>query len=161
MEQVVIAVGANLGDRLKSFQKAAQFFSDISESPIKKASIWESEPVGPAKYTFYNSVVQITTDLEPVELLNKLKQFEKTAGRTDTKRWGPRVLDLDIICFGDLVIDDDTLIIPHPEYERRLFVLMPMNELMPEWSDPVTGKSISQMIESAPGMEIEKTDISW
>lgn len=161
MESVIIAIGANLGNRLHTFKKAAQFLSNLSRSPIEKASIWESEPVGPAKYTFYNSVVKITTDLQSQELLKRLKQFEKAAGRSKTERWGPRVLDLDIISFGDLVIDDDTLIIPHPEYQRRLFVLLPMSEIAPDWCDPVSGTNIQQLIELAPGMEIEKTDISW
>ncbi|WP_069130401.1 2-amino-4-hydroxy-6-hydroxymethyldihydropteridine diphosphokinase [Rhodohalobacter halophilus] len=161
MEQVIVAIGANLGDRLKSFQKAAHFLSELSDSPIKLASIWESEPVGPAKYTFLNSAIQITTDLSPGRLLKKLKEFEKLAGRTESTRWGPRILDLDIISYGNLVIDNDTLIIPHPEYQRRLFVLLPMQELIPDWCDPQTGKTIQDLIESAPGMEIKKTDISW
>ncbi len=161
METVVVAIGANLGDRLKSFELASEFLKTLSLQPIIKSSIWESEPVGPAKYTFYNGTVKITTDLAPKDLLKKLKSFEKEAGRTQTKRWGPRVLDLDIIRYGNLVIDEDTLIIPHPEYQKRLFVLKPMLEIDPDWVDVLTGTPIQHMIDIAPRMEIEKTDISW
>ena len=161
METVIVAIGANFGDRLKSFQSASDFLEVLSLKPIVKSSIWESEPVGPAKYTFYNGAVKITTDLSPQNLLDQLKDFEKDAGRTQTERWGPRVLDLDIIRYGNLVIDKDTLIIPHPEYRKRLFVLKPMLEIDPDWVDISTGTPIQQMVEYAPRMEIEKTDISW
>jgi 2-amino-4-hydroxy-6-hydroxymethyldihydropteridine diphosphokinase len=161
METVIIAVGANLGDRLQSFKSASTFLESISGTPVEKASIWESEPVGPAKYPFLNSAVKITTDSAPKVLLKKLKSFEKEAGRTQTERWGPRVLDLDIIRYGNLVIDDDTLIIPHPEYQKRLFVLLPMIEIDPDWVDPLSGIPIQQLAHKAPRMEIEKTDISW
>lgn len=161
METVIIAIGANLGDRLKSFKLAAEFLNSLSLKPIVKSSIWESEPVGPAKYTFYNGAAKITTGLSPQDLLDQLKTFEKEAGRTQTERWGPRVLDLDIIRYGNLVIDKDTLIIPHPEYQKRLFVLKPMLEIDPDWVDISTGTPIQQMVEKAPRMEIEKTDISW
>ena len=135
--------------------------TELSENDAQKSSIWESEPVGPAKYPFYNCVIKITTELEPIPLLHELKSFEKRAGRTSSVRWGPRVIDLDIIRFGDLVIDTDTLIIPHPEYQKRLFVLKPMLEIDPDWVDVLTGTPIQHMIDIAPRMEIEKTDISW
>ncbi len=161
METVIVAIGANLGDRLKSFKSASRFLQNLSVEPIVKSSIWESEPVGPARYTFFNGAAKITTGVPPVELLNKLKSFEKEAGRTRTERWGPRVLDLDIIRYGNLVIDEDTLIIPHPEYQKRLFVLKPMLEIDPDWVDISTGTPIQQLVEGAPRMEIEKTDKSW
>ncbi len=161
MESVIIAIGANLGDRLGSLKKAAAFLEDLSITPPVKASIWESEPVGPAKYPFYNTTVKITTDLTPKKLLEKLKQVEKQVGRIQTERWGPRILDLDIIRFGNLVIDSDNLIIPHPEYKNRLFVLLPMLEIDPEWCDPANGKALKTLAEEAPEIEIQQTDISW
>lgn len=162
MEKVVIASGSNLGNRLGYLERAGTFLSELTQGTIKKASIWESEPVGAAEYTFLNSAALIETEKEPGELLVLLKNFEQECGREkDPERWGPRVLDLDIIAYGNLVIDQESLIIPHPEYHRRLFVLCPMKELLPDWTDPVTHKSIEVMIDEAPKIEIHKTDLTW
>ena len=162
METVIIAAGSNLGDRSGYMKRAGKFLSGLSDGLVKKSSVWESEPVGPAEYTFLNSTALIETTRKPRELLRLLKEFEQKCGREkDPQRWGPRVLDLDIIVFGDLVIDRETLIIPHPEYHRRLFVLYPMMEIIPGWTDPVTRKGLGEMIGEAPAIEIKKTDLSW
>lgn len=162
MEEIIIALGSNLGDRHKNLQKAGNFLNELSQEPILKSSIWESEPVGGAKFTFYNAAVIIKSNFSPVRLLEKLKLFEQACGREKKpKRWGPRVLDLDIICYGNLVIDNESLIIPHAEYHKRLFVLLPMNEVVSNWVDPKTSKTIKQMMASAPQIDIKKTKISW
>jgi 2-amino-4-hydroxy-6-hydroxymethyldihydropteridine diphosphokinase len=162
MEEVIVAVGSNLGDRQENLQKAGIFLEQLSEGSIQKSSIWQSEPVGAAKFTFYNSVAAIKTSLQPGELLQELKLFEQQCGREkNPERWGPRILDLDIISYGNLVIDNESLIIPHPEYHRRLFVLYPISEIAPGWIDPKSSKTVKQMIDSAPQIEINKTKISW
>ncbi len=162
MEKVVIALGSNLGNRLQTLQKAGDFLSSLSEKPVKKASIWESEPVGGAKFRFYNTVAEIATTLPPSELLGQLKEFEQQCGREQNpERWGPRILDLDIIRFGSLLVQTENLIIPHPEYKSRLFVLLPMEEINRSWCDPVTHTPISDLIDQAPGIEIEKTAFAW
>lgn len=162
METVVIAAGSNLGNRLHYLEKAGRFLEALSSGLIKKSSVWESEPVGNARYTFYNTAAVIQTSLEAVQLLKHLKEFERECGREkNPRRWGPRVLDLDIIGFGNLVIERESLIIPHPEYHRRLFVLYPMLEIIPEWVDPDTGKHLSKLIDEAPELEIKKTDLNW
>jgi 2-amino-4-hydroxy-6-hydroxymethyldihydropteridine diphosphokinase len=162
MEKAIIAVGSNLGDRHKMIRKAGQFLNQLSETGPKKSSIWESEPIGGAKYTFYNAAALITTDLPPEELLKRLKEYELACGREeDHARWSPRILDLDIITYGDLVIELDNLIIPHPEYKKRLFVLYPMQEVDPGRDDVQTGALLSTLIENAPGMEIRKTELKW
>ena len=162
MEQAVIAIGSNLGDRLKMVQKAGEFLTHISESKPIKSSIWESEPIGGAKYTFYNAVALITAGLSPGDLLRKLKDFEMVCGRkSDHARWSPRILDLDIITYGNLVIEMDNLIIPHPEYRKRLFVLYPIGEICPDWVDHTTNESLGTIVKNAPGMEIKKTELKW
>jgi len=162
MEPVIIAVGSNLGSRHSYVKKAGHYLGQLSSGEILKSSIWESEPVGPAKYTFLNAAVKITTGLKPGQLLKKLKNFEQQLGREkNSKRWGPRILDLDIITYGSLVIHEENLIIPHPEYSRRLFVLLPMMEIAEGWHDPVTGKAPGEYINSAPGMHINRTKLTW
>lgn len=162
MEAVTIALGSNLGDKRKTLTEAGKFLESISAKPIVKSSLWKSEPVGPSKYEFLNAAVKIFTSVEPVLLLKALKEYEHKAGREkNPKRWAPRILDLDIIQFGNLVIQKESLIIPHQEYSRRLFVLLPMQETSPDWQDPVTGETIQKMIDNAPTIQIEKTDFSW
>ncbi len=162
MESVIIAAGSNLGDRQSMLKNAGKFLDTISETQVQKSSIWESEPVGPSKFTFLNSAAKITTDAQPLELLYVLKEFEQKMGRKkDSPRWGPRILDLDIIAFGRLVIHKESLIIPHPEYSRRLFVLLPMLEITQNWSDPGTQKSLQESLKNAPDMRIDKTKLSW
>ncbi|MFO7847904.1 MAG: 2-amino-4-hydroxy-6-hydroxymethyldihydropteridine diphosphokinase [Balneolaceae bacterium] len=162
MEPVIIALGSNLGDRQRVLHSAGLFLKSLSTTQFRKSSIWESEPVGPAKYPFLNAVISIDTQLTPQNLLKKLKQFERATGRDHHPvRWGPRILDLDIIAYGSLVIQSDTLIIPHPEFSKRLFVLLPLQQVEPEWSDPETGKTVSQLVENAPAMKIVQTTTSW
>lgn len=162
MEQVIIAAGSNLGDRAEYLRSASRFLESITEGELVKSSIWESEPVGGARYSFYNTAARIETTLEPQELLKQLKEFEQKCGREkNPERWGPRVLDLDIIQFGNLVIQDDNLIIPHSEYTKRLFVLLPMKEIAPEPFKPLGISSLDEAIRRAPTIEIRKTDIVW
>lgn len=162
MEEIIIAVGSNLGDRLSYIQKAGVYLEKISENPVQKASIWESEPVGGAKYTFLNTAARIYTNRTPLELLKNLKSFEQTCGREkNPERWGPRVIDLDIISYGNLVIEQESLIIPHPEFSKRRFVLNPMLEINSDWCDPRTGLDIKQIQQNAPSLKIYKTEYSW
>lgn len=162
MEPVIIAVGSNMGDRLSYVQKAGEFLEKLSENGIKKSSVWESEPVGGAKYHFLNCAAEIHTSLLPEKLLKHLKDFEQTCGRaTHPVRWGPRVIDLDLIGYGNLVIQQEGLIIPHAEYKKRLFVLLPLQEIKSDWLDPVNKTHIEQLVKEAPQMEIQKTGYDW
>lgn len=162
MEPVIIAVGSNLGDRHDVLKKTGAFLESLSAGEIHKSSIWDSEPIGPSKYNFLNCAARIKTRCGPFELLELLKGFEQKMGRKkNSKRWGPRILDLDIIAWGRLVIHEENLIIPHPEYSKRQFVLLPMNEITQGWADPITGKTLNDYLKSAPDMQIEKTKLMW
>lgn len=162
MEEVIIAVGSNMGDRLSYIQKAGELLESLSESEIQKSSIWESEPIGGAKYTFLNCAAKIVTSLKPEILLKKMKEFEQACGREKNPvRWGPRLIDLDLIAFGDLVIQKEDLIIPHPEFKNRLFVLLPLQEIDSDWRDPIVQQPIGELIKNAPEMDLQKTDYNW
>jgi len=96
---------------------------------------------------FLNMAVQLETDLEPPELLEKLLGIERKLGRVRTLRWGPRTLDLDLLLFEDMTIRSPGLTVPHPEMSRRGFVLAPLTEIAPDVKHPETGHTIRQMYE--------------
>ncbi|TVQ15631.1 MAG: 2-amino-4-hydroxy-6-hydroxymethyldihydropteridine diphosphokinase [Balneolaceae bacterium] len=162
MEKTIIGLGANLGDTALSFRQARAFLAGLSEKPARFSGIYTSEPVGIADREFLNAAALIHTSLPPHELLTSLKEFEKTLGRDMTKaRWSNRLIDLDIIVYGDLLYDRDGLKIPHPEYRNRLFVLYPLRDLLPGFTDPETRMPIGELIDAAPKISVSKSTVNW
>lgn len=162
MAEVIIGLGSNLDDPHNQLQQARQFLSALSESEPLCSSIYQSEPVGPSEQDFLNAVMVIYTELSPEELFKKLKNQEKKQGRPSRyPKWTSRTIDLDIIAYDDLVLETDTLIIPHAEYKKRLFVLEPLKEVFPDWHDPKDAQTIGEMMDHAPTIRIEKTQLSW
>jgi 2-amino-4-hydroxy-6-hydroxymethyldihydropteridine diphosphokinase len=131
-----LSLGANLGDRLAALQRAVDLLREAPGVDVEASSrVWETEPVGgPEQPDFLNVVVRITTDLAPLELLAVCQRVEEALGRVREVRWGPRTIDIDVLLFGDLTIDEPVLVVPHPRMLERAFVLLPLLELDP---DPV------------------------
>jgi 2-amino-4-hydroxy-6-hydroxymethyldihydropteridine diphosphokinase len=153
MAQVYIGLGSNLGCREENLARALRRLSEISDGSIKvlrHSSIYESKPWGKTEQPdFLNQVAEVETTLEPKEFLVLLKKIERELGRTqDAERWGPRVIDLDILFWGDLILNDDDLAIPHPFISDREFVLAPLSELASHLIHPVTGRTVEEMLAS-------------
>jgi len=149
VHRVYIGIGSNLGDRKANALEAVDRVSKLPGTRIVRASsLYESEPLGNAKTWFVNSVIEIETDLPPDELLKKLKAIEKAMGRRRVrgKRWGSRVIDLDILLCNQDVVEKRSLKIPHPEMHKRRFVLLPLAELAPHVVHPQLGQSVSTLL---------------
>ena len=133
MYDVFIGIGSNLGNREDNCNDAIHQISKSGIEIIARSSMYETEPWGITDQPkFINMVVRVGTDLEPSELLMELKAIEKKMGRLDAAKWGPRVIDLDILLYGDLVVDEPGLKVPHPHMFERDFVLKPLSEIAPE-----------------------------
>jgi 2-amino-4-hydroxy-6-hydroxymethyldihydropteridine diphosphokinase len=144
-----IGIGSNLGDRKANALEAVDRVSKLPTTRVVRASsLYESEPLGDAKTWFVNSVIEIETDFPPDELLKRLKAIEKAMGRKRVKgkRWGSRIIDLDILLCDQEVVEKRTLKVPHPEMHKRRFVLMPLAELAPHVVHPQLGHSISSLL---------------
>ena len=148
MAVVYIGLGSNMGDRAEYLRNAAELILEkcgailMGESSIKetKAVDFEDQP------DFLNQIIKIKTDLEPVVLLHHLKEIEVEMGRIYRFSKGPREIDIDILLYNDLVLNENILKIPHPEILRRDFILEHLAELDPELTDPVSKKKYSEVL---------------
>ena len=145
MTTIYLSLGSNIGNRKNNLRKALIELNMNNIKEIKISSLYETEPVGPKQRNFYNIAGKFKTTLQPQELLKKIKQIEEYLGRTKTYRWGPRVIDIDILFYGKQIIKNKNLIIPHKEITNRAFVLVPMNEIAPNFIHPVYNKIIKTL----------------
>ncbi|RMG03710.1 MAG: 2-amino-4-hydroxy-6-hydroxymethyldihydropteridine diphosphokinase [Nitrospirae bacterium] len=144
-----IGLGSNVGGRERNCEKAVSILKERGVSILKMSSLYETPPWGVEDQPdFINMVVEAEAELRPLELLNLLKEIESDMGRVKTYRWGPRLIDLDILFYDTLVVDTPELKIPHPYIEKREFVLRPLSEIAPGLRHPVTGKTVREMLES-------------
>ena len=151
METIFIGFGSNVGDRVDFCDRAVTLLSLLPHSQVIASSLlYETEPVNdgssPGDGWFMNGVVQLETDLTPKSLLSMLREIERSLGRDEDNRSGPRTMDLDILFYGRRVIDEPGLVVPHPRLHQRRFVLMPMSELDPLWMHPTRQKTMAQLL---------------
>jgi 2-amino-4-hydroxy-6-hydroxymethyldihydropteridine diphosphokinase len=144
-----IGLGSNLGDRRAALEGAIAALSRTSGIHVQKVSSFrETEPVGgpTGQGTYLNAAAVIETDLDPHGLLGVLQEIEAQFGRVRSVRWGERTLDLDLLLFADQIVSTPGLNIPHPRLRVRRFVLEPLAEVAPEAVDPVTKRTIADLL---------------
>lgn len=143
---IYLGLGSNLGDRLDNL-RAARAALPPRVSVLRASQVYETLPWGYADQPpFLNQVLEAHTLLAPRRLLAHLKSIENRLGRTPTFRYGPRLIDIDILFYGSQIIEMDGLIIPHPRLAERAFVLVPLAELAPDLVHPQSGLSIQQLL---------------
>lgn len=149
-----ISVGSNIGDRKANCHRGIEAVTASGSLVLTgRSRFYETEPVDYVDQNwFVNAAIRIETTLTPIELLERLKDIEKSAGRTESGlRFGPRVLDLDILLFGDRVMDTDRLVIPHPRMHERRFVLKPVCDIDPLVVHPVLKRSVRAILNGLAG----------
>jgi 2-amino-4-hydroxy-6-hydroxymethyldihydropteridine diphosphokinase len=140
---VYLSLGSNLGDRAENLRRAIGELHGVR----RVSAFYETEPADvPDQPWFLNCVVALETDHSALDLLHELQAIEQRLGRVRTIPRGPRTVDLDILFFGDTVMDTPELTIPHPRLPDRRFVLEPLAEIAPEFRHPVTGRSVTEML---------------
>jgi 2-amino-4-hydroxy-6-hydroxymethyldihydropteridine diphosphokinase len=154
--RVYLALGANIGERLKNLERALQELCTIM-SIQTISSIYETEPVGYLEQPrFLNMVCMGETELTPQKLLHAIKRIELLLGRQPGIRNGPRPIDIDILFYDRLQIDEATLMIPHPRLKERSFVLAPLAEIAPDFVPPDTRETVTELLQKLPQEGLEK-----
>jgi len=154
--KVFIGIGSNEGDRRATIERAVALLRLRSGIEVRAvSSLAETDPVGgpPGQGRFLNAAAELATALEPEALLDVLQGIEHQLGRRRTVRWGPRTLDLDVLLWDDRVIANGRLRVPHPRLRERRFVLEPLAEIAPGAVDPVTGRTVGELLSELPSDE--------
>jgi 2-amino-4-hydroxy-6-hydroxymethyldihydropteridine diphosphokinase len=152
MARIFIGLGSNVGDRLQYLQRALKLLNAVPALRLVAcSSVYETEPVGKKDQPiFLNAVVEFLSDAPPQELLRIAKEIEVQLGRTVTERWGPREIDIDVLYYGDVVVKDAELCLPHPEAANRRFVLIPLKEIAADFIDPLHKRTIDELLRCCP-----------
>jgi 2-amino-4-hydroxy-6-hydroxymethyldihydropteridine diphosphokinase len=156
MSIVYLSLGTNVGQRHQNLERAIAGLGEVmvvtAVSPIYQTPPWglTDQP------DFLNLCLAATTSLTPLDLLHFTQQLEKDLGRVKTARWGPRLIDIDILFYDNRILHSDKLVIPHPEIAQRAFVLIPLADIAPDLVHPQTGQTVAEMITAVDAAGIER-----
>jgi len=146
---VYLSLGSNKVDRKAFIARALVLLQESGVEVIRSSSFYRTAPWGNKDQDwFLNIAIKANTNLSPFELLRLCKAVEVKAGRTASEKWGPREIDIDILYFNDLQMQSEELEIPHPFLYNRLFVLLPLKEIAPDWVDPINDIPIDELIDT-------------
>jgi 2-amino-4-hydroxy-6-hydroxymethyldihydropteridine diphosphokinase len=144
--EAFVALGSNVGDRAGNIKKAFEILKG-KMTVLKASSVYETKPMYLENQNwFLNCAAKVETQLTPRQLLEFLKNVEKELGRKVVERNGPRIIDLDVLFYGTLIVNENDLQIPHPRIRERTFVLVPLAEIEPNFIHPVYGKAIAKLL---------------
>jgi 2-amino-4-hydroxy-6-hydroxymethyldihydropteridine diphosphokinase len=151
--EAYLSLGSNLGDRRANLRKALRLLGESVEI-VKVSSVYDTEPVGVGEQPrFLNMVCRIDTDMSPMQLLSFVKGIEANMGRDLSLRDAPRVIDIDIILYGDTIMESPQLTIPHPRMRERAFVLVPFEKIAPDVVHPATGERVGDLAANVEGRD--------
>ena len=155
MKTAYIALGSNLGDRIAILKRALELLNDLQEASVAKVSpVYETVPVGgPDQGPFLNACASLKTELPPEELLLKMLHIEDELGRVRAERWGPRLIDLDLLIYEDETVNTALLELPHPRLAERGFVLVPLADIAPGLCVQGHNKTVSELLSQLPPTE--------
>jgi 2-amino-4-hydroxy-6-hydroxymethyldihydropteridine diphosphokinase len=156
MSTVYLSLGTNIGQRRQNLEQAVAGLEEVlvitAVSPIYQTPPWGMT----AQPDFFNLCLAGTTSLSPHDLLHFNQQLEKRLGREKTVRWGPRLIDIDILFYDDLILVDEELTIPHPQLGQRAFVLVPLADIAPDLVHPQTGQTVREMVTAVAADTIKR-----
>jgi 2-amino-4-hydroxy-6-hydroxymethyldihydropteridine diphosphokinase len=157
MERIYIGMGSNLADPAEQLRSAVEALTQLPQTELIGVSgFYQSDSLLPGQPRYTNAVAALDSTLPPLELLDALQAIENGQGRERLERWGPRTLDLDIVLFGDRLIDEPRLKVPHYHMQERAFVLYPLAELAPADLCLADGRSLSELLAACPFVGLER-----
>ena len=160
MSKTFIGLGTNIGNRSANLREAIDFLADMGIIVKKESAVYETEPIGVVEQGwFYNMVVEADAETSPEGLLLKAKSIEQEMGREESTKWGPRLIDIDVLLYDNLVletkVDGHELRLPHPELINRAFVILPLLEIEPKAKLP-GGSKIDDYVQATEGQKVKK-----
>ncbi len=158
MNKVVLLLGSNLGERWINIEKASNEIEQDLGKIIQRSSIYETAPWGNVdQEAFLNGIVLVNSALNAEQMMERILSIETKMGRVRTKKWEPRMIDIDILFFNDEIISTENLVVPHPSLHLRKFTLVPLAEILPGYVHPVLKKSIANLLEEIKdSLEVKK-----
>lgn len=152
MQKLYLLLGGNLGDKKTIFSKVRQRLYELVGQITAESAIYETEPWGfDSADLFWNQALELSTDLQPEEVLERTQQIEHEMGRERKEaQYVSRIIDIDILFFGNQIINKDNLVVPHPRIQERRFVLVPLCEIAPDFIHPIVQKSITELLHECP-----------